>query len=181
MSGGQLVALLLAATLVFWMVGAYNRLVALRNAVGAAWAVLDEVLQRRGENVAQSLAALRAPLADESDALDALLAAQSRVAAAADAMRAQPLTPPLPAALSAAEAVLAPAAVLVQALSESRSGVLAGAGAAAALQALRDAEPRVDIARQAFNASVAAYNAAVRQRPTRWLAQLYRFSEAQPL
>ena len=44
------------AVVVFWMLGAYNRLVALRNGVGAAWRPVAELLAARA-------AALRALLA----------------------------------------------------------------------------------------------------------------------
>ena len=41
MSTGQILTLALAAVLVFWMLGAYNRLVRLRKAIGVAWAHVE--------------------------------------------------------------------------------------------------------------------------------------------
>ena len=47
MTAGQWASLAVAAILVFWMVGAYNRLVALRSAIGSAFQQVDELLRRR--------------------------------------------------------------------------------------------------------------------------------------
>ena len=47
MSTQQLLLIATAALLVFWGLGAHNRLVALRNGIIAAWAQVDEPLQRR--------------------------------------------------------------------------------------------------------------------------------------
>jgi len=54
MSGEQLALLALAVLVASWMVGAYNRLVALRSAIGLAWQHLAEGLQRRAEATAAS-------------------------------------------------------------------------------------------------------------------------------
>jgi LemA protein len=178
MSAGQLVTVAIAAVLVFWMVGAYNRLVALRNGIVTAWAQVDEALQRRGDAVAPMVAALRAPLADEQGALDALAAAQLRVAAAADALRERPVMAAHAGALASAESALAPAASRVLALVEQQPALLADVTLATALGDWRAAEPRLAFARQLFNDAVAAYNAAARQFPTRLLTRLYGFGTA---
>jgi LemA protein len=51
LSPTQLGVLAGAAVLVFWRVGGYNRLVALRTGLGAAYAQVDELLQRRGPSL----------------------------------------------------------------------------------------------------------------------------------
>ena len=56
MSFGQIVSLVVAAVLLFWAIGAHNRLIALRNAIGSAWAQLDALLKRRQALVEQLLA-----------------------------------------------------------------------------------------------------------------------------
>jgi len=89
MSQEQWAALVVAAVAVFWMVGAYNRLVALRNDIGQAWATVEEALRQRGASVAGLAAALREPLAAERGALEALLSAQGASAQATAAMAAR--------------------------------------------------------------------------------------------
>ena len=91
LSPTQLGVLAGTAVLVFWMVGGYNRLVALRTGLGAAYAQVDELLKRRGAAVQALVAGLRGPLTSEGSALDALLAAQVQVASAAEALRSRPV------------------------------------------------------------------------------------------
>ena len=70
-----------AALALFWMLGAHNRLVALRNAIMAAWAQVDEPLQRRSAAVGALAAGLREPLRDEQGALEAVMTAQAQLQA----------------------------------------------------------------------------------------------------
>jgi LemA protein len=175
---GPVAALLVAAVLVFWMVGAYNRLVALRNRIGSAWQQVDEALQRRGEAVAPLVAALRDGLVGEGAALDALLSAQAQVAAAADGLRPRPMV------ADAAQALVARRGAdgrgqRPRAGAAGPAAELRGAAAVAPhALALREAEPRLSFARQLFNDAVQAYNDAARQWPTRWLTRLYGFGTA---
>jgi len=181
MTSGQIALLVLAAVLVFWMLGAYNRLVALRHTISIAWAQVDEVLQRRGAAIEPLAAALRGTLLAEQGALDALLAAQARLAAAAVALREQPVRAECAQALVAAEAALAPAASRVISLAEQQRGALHDEATAPSLAALGEAVPKLVFARQRFNDAVAAYNEAVAQWPTFLLARLVGFSPAAPL
>lgn len=178
MSAGQVAALAAAAVLVFWMVGAYNRLVALRNQVAAAWAQVDEVLQRRGAAVLPLVGALRDALVGEGAALDALLSAQAQVAAAADAVRPRPVLADATQALVRAEALMAAASARVLALLDLQADLCAAEAVAPHAQALREAGPRLAFARQLFNDAVQAYNDAARQWPTRLLTRLYGFGTA---
>jgi LemA protein len=161
--------------LLFWGVGAYNRLVALRNAVGAAWAQLAEALQQRGAAVAPLVAALRDALAGEGAALDALLTAQARVAAAADALGPRPVLAEPAQAVVLAESAIGSALARVLALLDLHPELRDEAGVAPWVALLRDTEPRIVFRRQRFNAAAHAYNDAVRQWPTRLLARLYGF------
>jgi len=178
MNAGAIAALLVVALLVFWMVGAYNRLVGLRNRIGSAWQQVDEALQRRGAAVAPLVAALREGLVGEGAALDALLGAQAQVAAAADALRPRPMLADTTQALVLAEALMAAASARVLALLDLQTALRGAEAVAQAAQALREAQPRLAFARQLFNDAVQAYNDAARQWPTRWLTRLYGFGTA---
>jgi LemA protein len=178
MSHTQIAVLAAAAVLVFWMVGAYNRLVALRNAIGQAWQLVDEVLLKRGEAVLPLVAALRAPLAAEQGALDTLLAAQAQVRSAADALRARPVREALAAALVAAESAMASASSRVLALMEQQAELRHDPAVAPEAAVLRDSAARLAFARQLFNEAALAYNAAVNQFPTRLLTPMFGFGTA---
>ena len=168
-----------AAVLGFWVLGAYNRLVSLRNAVAAAWAQADEAQRRRGEGTEQIVAALRAPLADEQGALDALWAAQASSARAAGALSARPLVAANTLAWAEAERRLGAAAARVFALADGQAGALAAdAALAAARAAWAEGEERLRFARQLYNDAAAAYDAALALFPTSLLSRAFGFRAA---
>jgi LemA protein len=174
----QLGVLLGAAVLVFWMVGAYNRLVALRTRLGGAYAQVDDLLQRRAAAVRALATALRGPLSAETPALDAMLAAQAQVASAADALRARPVMASHAAALVAAEALMRSSSSRVLALVEQHPALVAAPDIAPTLATLHELPTRLGFARQVYNDAAAAYNEAARQFPTRLLTRLYGFGTA---
>jgi LemA protein len=161
-----------AALGVFWILGAHNRLVALRNKIIGAWAQLEEPMRRRAAAVAPLVAGLRAALPDESGTFDAALAAAARTQAAADALRQRPASAERAASLSGAESALGAALMRLLALSDAQPGLASDAAG------LRDAQQRIDFARRLFNDAVSAYNEAARQFPTRIVARLFGFGPA---
>jgi LemA protein len=180
MSPTQLMLLAAAAVIVFWMVGAYNRLVALRTAIGRAWAQVEQQLQQRRAAFESMLPALRESFGEaDRDAAEALQGALMQVQASADAMRARPVSPESPAVLNTAEQALAAAQARVFALleyhPELRDNAPAVAGARAQLVAL---EPQLAFARQLFNSAAERYDEAARQFPTRVLSAIYGFGPA---
>lgn len=170
--------LALAAVLVFWMVGAYNRLVALRNAITGAWDGIAEALQQRGEVVAPLLLALQEPLAAERGALDALRSSHGQAQAAAAEMKAHPLSTAAVTGWRSAESALAPAASRVLALLEQHAEARTTPAVAAAVATWQLAESRLAYGCQVFDATVEAYNEATAQLPTRWLLRLFGFAPA---
>jgi LemA protein len=178
MSNTQIAVLVAAALVVFWMVGAYNRLVALRNAIGDAWTMVDDVLKKRGAAIEPMVAALREPLAAEQGALDALLGAARQVRTAADALASHPVRAEFAADVLAAEALMASAASRVLALLEQQPALKASDGVAEHVAVLAESPQRLAFARQRFNDAAQLYNAAARQFPTRLLTRLFGFGTA---
>jgi LemA protein len=178
MSAAQWIWLTLAAVLVFWMVGAYNRLVALRTAIGEACRQVDDGVQRRAMAAEAIAAAAREAMASEHSALDAWLAAQGQARLAIEALRAKPVSSQLALALTHAEAPLAAADARVMALLEQHPEVLRDAAVAEPLMQLRHSHERLVFARHGYNEAAQAYNEAVRLFPTRLLARLYGFGTA---
>lgn len=178
MSPGQWWALAIAATGVFWMVGAYNRLVAMRTAIGDAFRQIDELVQRRAAAAISLAARASQVMPSEQGALDAWLAAQTAARRASDALRKRPVMADLTASLAAAEAPLAATGARVMSLLEQHPTVLAEPTAAAHLATLRETETRLVFARQLFNEATQVYNDAVHVFPTRLLARLYGFGAA---
>ena len=173
------IALGIAAVLGFWVLGAYNRLVALRSAVAAAWAQADEAQRRRGEGTEKLVAALRAPLAGEPGALDALWSAQAASARAAGAMSARPLLAANARAWTEAERHLGAAAARVFALVDGRAEALAGDAALGEARTVwAEAEQRLRFARQLYNDAAAAHDEAIAVFPTSLLSPAFGFHAA---
>ncbi len=166
------------AVLFFWMLGAHNRVVALRSPINAAWAQLEAVLLARRQALAELLVAAEPRLAGERAALDAVVQAQAEVGRAMEALRGKPADADRVAALAQAEATLAPVLARLCSLIEQQPDWREDAALAGPLQALRDVPARWQFARQVFNEAAAAYNAAVQQFPTRLLSGVFRFGRA---
>jgi LemA protein len=167
-----------AALLVFWTLGAHNRLVSLRNAIIAAWSQVDEPLGRRAAALQPLLAALQTALPDERPTCEAVTAAQAQVQAAADALRARPADAARAAALACAESDLSAAVARLQALLEPHAASPAAPERAAQAAALADATQRLAFARQLFNDAVRRYNEAAQQFPTSVLSRMFGFGPA---
>jgi LemA protein len=175
---GQIVAIVAAALLFFWMVGAYNRLMRHRNGIGRAWAQFDEQLQRRAEALPTLLAALEGQFAAERSALDAVGNLQQQVQRAAGAMRAAPIASENAAALVAAMGQLDSALTRLLALLDQQPSLEGFEPVAATRRELHDSELRLAFARQRFNDGAQSYDAAITQFPTRLLTGFFRFGPA---
>jgi LemA protein len=178
MTRNPLIALVVAALLVFWMVGAYNRLVTLRNAIVQAWAKVDEALRLRTQAAAPLLGALAQPLAAEQGALDAVQAALDQVARMAGVMGTRPVDLANAAAWVSAETRLSAAASRLFALLEQHAELRVQDAVAGGAQAWREADARLAFARQLFNEAAAGYDAAIAVFPTRLLLPMFRFGPA---
>jgi len=178
MSQAQWLGVGVCALLMFWVIGAYNRLVAMRTAIGAVYAQVDDLIQRRAAAAHALAAATHDEMIGEHSAIEAWLAAQDQCRQAADALRARPVLASLAAALVAAEAPLAAAGARVMALLEQRPRVLGDNSATTHVATLRETEARLVFARQMFNEAAQTYNDAVRLFPTRLLARAFDFGTA---
>jgi LemA protein len=180
MSTDTLAIGIVGAVLVFWMLGAYNRLMALRNAIGTAWQPLEEVLRQR-QGLLQPLVEVLQQLFDGDDraAVDALRGALLQVQAAAWQVRQRPAQKAAVTALAAAEKALAVALARVIAVLEHHPTVRDTLPPVAkALPRLPDIEARRQFGRHGFNQAAQSYNAAARQFPTHLLLPLFRFGAA---
>ena len=162
----------------FWVLGAYNRLVALRNAIGQAWAKVEEAQRQRGAAVAPLVAALREPLAAEHGALDALLAANGASTQATSAHGRARRGRRRGRQWVAAESALTAAASRIFALLEQHAELRAQEPVAGIVRAWHEREPRLAFARQLFNEAARTYDAALVQFPTRLLVRLFGFGPA---
>ncbi|BEP33662.1 hypothetical protein GmRootV59_06360 [Variovorax sp. V59] len=193
----SMVGWIVIAVLLFWFVGAYNRLVRLRAAVLQAYATLDAALRKQLDFVQASITAALPEKAasSHSSAVAPLQAATTQLATLLGATRLHPLDPGGMAALATALQVLItawqrqhPDAVTVfeadGTLSRPAPLLPAGAGAASGtLEPMAWPEPSAaaEIARSQFNLAVGQYNAAIVQFPALLVAWMVRLRPAAPL
>jgi LemA protein len=170
-----------AALLFFWGVGAYNRLMSLRNVIGEAFVQLDGHLKERAEVCDKLLAAVAPRLASEQVTFDALASAQAEAQTAAQSARARPWSPDPVGSLAVASALHAAALTRLMSLLEHQAELRGEAGIDGLVDELKLIERQRAFARQVFNQAVGQYNEALHQFPTRVLANLYGFSEARSL
>lgn len=181
MTYGLWALIVASAVLVFWVVGAYNRLVRLKNAVASAFAQLDEHLRRRHELIARLLEVVGERLAHEAGALEALVGAGMQAREAAERARATPLLAGPLGALAGAEQMLAGSLQRVMALVEHHAELQHEAAVRELGDALTQTRHRVGFARQAYNDHVLAFNTASAQFPTVVLARGFGFFPLEPL
>lgn len=178
MSPFTLVSLLLLALLVFWAVGAYNRLIRLKNAIATAFPPMDVQLKRRDAllgrlvDLTQQTPQLGAP------ALDGISSARHLTRHASEAVLARPVDPVAVDALSTAEqALVTPLGDLVAAWQAHPD-----AAAAEPFRAMREdllsTDHTLAFARQTYNDAADEYNQAKAQFPTVVLARLFAFAPA---
>jgi LemA protein len=106
------------AVLGFWALGAYNRVMALRGVVVAAWLQLDTVIQARQQAIGSLVDAVDVALSSERSAIDAMVAAQVRVATSSEVVRRRPTSEEPLVVLAKSEVELAAALTRLQALIE---------------------------------------------------------------
>jgi LemA protein len=177
MSTTQIVAWVVVAVLVFWAVGAYNRLVRLRNAIGNAFAQIDTQLKRRYDLIPNLVDVARKYVAHERETLEAVIAARNQAQAAVDGARARPNVAGPVTSLGIAEGVLGSAMGRLMAVVEQYPELKADQTLRELSEELTSTENKVAFARQLFNDATLDYNNAAQQFPTNLLAGVFGFRE----
>lgn len=176
MSVSTLVSIALVAMLVFWFVGAYNRLVRLKNIIANAFAQIDVQLKRRHDLIPNLVEAARKYLQHESATLEAVIAARNQARRASDAVRARPAQAGAIVELAAAEQALDGSLGRLFALSEAYPELKADQTIRELSEALTSTENKVAFSRQAYNDAVLDYNDAQGQFPALLVARLFGFA-----
>jgi LemA protein len=165
------------AVLLFWALGAYNRLVRLRaQAIGAFTAVdhrLMQVLTLVSERAAVQRAQPAAPDADADAGLDGLRGAAIQFEVALRVARKAPLDAPSMAALRTACATVQ--------VSWERSQAQPDEALTANQRAWEDNQQARNEALESFNQAVAVYNRAIAQFPAVVLAYFFGLRAAENL
>ena len=162
----------------FWAVGAYNRLVRLKNAIANAFGQIDVQLKRRYDLIPNLVEVARRYLAHEAQTLEAVIAARNQARTAELTAAGSPLNAGALGALAGAEQALGGALGKLFAVVEDYPDLKADQNMRELSEELTSTENRVGFARQAYNDHVLEFNDAAAQFPTLLIARLFGF---QPL
>lgn len=178
MSTTTWVLLVLAVLVLFWAVGAYNRLVRLKNAIANAFGQIDVQLKRRYDLIPNLVEVARKYLAHEAQTLEAVIAARNQARSAEQTAAGAPLNAGAIGALVGAEQVLGGALGRLFAVAEAYPDLKADQTMRELSEELSSTENRIGFARQAYNDHVLEFNDAAAQFPTLIVARMFGF---QPL
>ena len=167
--------LAVAAVVLFWAVGVYNRLVRLKNAIANAFGQIDVQLRRRYDLIPNLVEAARKYLAHESQTLEAVIAARNQARTAEQTAAGSPLNAGALGALVGAEQVLGGALGRLFAVAEAYPDLKADQTIRELSEELSSTENRVGFARQAYNDHVLEFNDAAAQFPALIVARLFGF------
>ena len=173
-----MVGLALVVALGIFAVLAYNRLVALRNAIGNAFAQIDVQLKRRYDLIPNLVETARKYLQHERETLEAVTTARSAAQTAAGVARQNPASAGAVSALGAAEGLLGGVLGRLMAVAEAYPELKADQTMRELSEELTSTENRVGFARQSYNDSVLDYNNAAGQFPANLVARVFGFQPA---
>ena len=176
MSTQSLVLIAVCAVLLFWAVGAYNRLIRLKNIIVNAFGQIDVQLKRRYDLIPNLVEAAKKYLLHERETLEAVIAARNQARSASDAARNRPTHAPEVLALAAAEQALGSSLGRLFAVAEAYPELKADATIRELSEELTSTENKIAFARQAYNDSVLDYNTAQAQFPTLLIARVFGFA-----
>ena len=161
-----------------WVVGAFNRLVALRNRFKNAYAQIDVQLKRRYDLITNLVETAKGYIKHERGTLEAVVAARNAASAANVRAAQSPGDASAMKALSGAETALTSSLGRLFAVAEAYPDLKANTTMMTLMEELTSTENKVAFARQAYNDSVMAYNTQREVFPTSIIAGMFNFQEA---
>ena len=163
-----LVLLAVLALLVFWIIGAYNGLIALKNQVANAWKQIDVQLKRRHDLIPNLVSTVKGAMDFERSTLEAVISARNK-AVSATGVR----------ATAQAEGELTQALGRLFALTENYPDLKSNQNVLQLQEELTSTENKISFARQLYNDTATEYNTKQMQFPTNLVAGVAKASPAE--
>ena len=179
MDFGTIIFLVIVGGIIFYIVGIYNRLVALRNRFKNAYSQIDVQLTRRYELIPNLVETAKAYMAHERDTLEAVIQARNQAASANSAAAADPGSAAAIQGVASAETMLTGALSRFFALSEAYPDLKANETMTNVMEELSSTENKVAFSRQAYNDSVMTYNTYREQFPNNFISGRFNFDAAE--
>jgi LemA protein len=161
------------ALLVFWSIGAYNRLVSLSEGTESQWANVQSAYQRRADLIPNLIATVKGYADFEQETLKGVIEARSK--ATSVQVNADDLTPERIAAFQKAQGEIKGALSRLLVTVERYPDLKANQNFLELQAQLEGTENRISVARRNFNESIKGYNSTLRVFPNNIFAGWYGF------
>lgn len=173
------ILILLGVGVLLYVIGAYNKLVVLRNRYKNAFAQIDVQLKRRYDLIPNLVESAKGYLKHERGTLEAVINARNTAAAASSRAAQNPGDATAMKELSGAETALAGFLTRFFALVEAYPDLKANQTIMQLMEELTSTENKISFARQAYNDAVMVYNTAREVFPTNIVAGMFNFGPAE--
>lgn len=170
MNTSALVTLGVIAVIIFYVIGIFNHLVALRNRFKNAFAQIEVQLKRRYDLIPNLVETAKAYLKHERETLEAVIAARNSAMSELDAAHNNPGNAEAMHNLASAENSLSGALGRLNVVLEAYPDLKANTNMMQLNEELSSTENKVAFARQAFNDAVMEYNTYKQSFPQNILA-----------
>src|ERR1041385_4607467 len=165
---GTIVFFALLAGVLLWVVGAYNRLVALKNQVVNGWKQIDVQLKRRHDLIPNLVNTVKGSMDFERSTLEAVISARNKAVSATGVQ-----------ATAKAEGELTQALGRLFALTENYPDLKSNQNVLQLQEELPSTENKISFARQLYNDTATEYNTKQMTFPTNLVAGLAKASPAE--
>ena len=183
MASGLIVILLIVfvplVVVLLWAIGAFNRLVSLRNRFKNAFAQIDVQLKRRYDLIPNLVETAKGYIKHERGTLEAVIAARNAASTASTRAAQAPGDATAMRQLAGAEAALTGTLGRLFALAEAYPDLKANTTMITLMEELTSTENKVAFSRQAYNDAVMSYNTARESFPTNLIAGPFNFTAAE--
>jgi LemA protein len=174
-----LVVLVPLVLVLLWAIGAFNRLVSLRNRFKNAFAQIDVQLKRRYDLIPNLVETAKGYIKHERGTLEAVIAARNAASTASTRAAQVPGDADAMKQLAGAEAALTGTLGRLFALAEAYPDLKANTTMITLMEELTSTENKVAFSRQAYNDAVMSYNTARETFPTNLIAGPFNFTAAE--
>lgn len=157
------VLIAILAVALFWFMGAYNGLIALKNQVSNAWKQIDVQLKRRHDLIPNLINTVKGAMNFERSTFEAVVAARNKAIQVESSGGGVKET-------AAAESALTGALTKFMAVVEAYPDLKATTNIAQLQEELTSTENKIAFARQHYNDVATQYNTKQRQIPTVFVA-----------